>query len=267
MNKTKNQGFLACQNQHSYFNKRGSHVGMILSFVVFITFLVFIFSILEPTFNEKKDKTTVLDYISNNIVGLISDKLVVTTIEVNYSKYKDEKCFKISYDSNSEIKDFNVVKNITGDNQLVWSRPNQNIVSVKPSDITEYIFKIYSSDEFMLYTGFLDNQCTILNSGKIENGDGYEIKSIRENAYPFYMKALKVGINASLLNETHKELGKQLKVPPGTEFSIQLIDEDGTEILGNKLDLNTEIYTRELSVEYVSIAGEIKQGKIRVNVA
>ena len=35
-------------------NKKGSHVGMILSFALFITFVVFIYTIVNPTINTSE---------------------------------------------------------------------------------------------------------------------------------------------------------------------------------------------------------------------
>ncbi|MCK4647518.1 hypothetical protein KAT24_01145 [Candidatus Pacearchaeota archaeon] len=42
-------------------DKKGSHVGMMLSFVIFVTFLVFLYSILQPVIKIRQDKKLILD--------------------------------------------------------------------------------------------------------------------------------------------------------------------------------------------------------------
>jgi len=244
-------------------NKQGSHVGMILSFVVFITFLVFLFAILQPMFNEKKEKSTVLNYISNNIEGLLDEKMTVVTIEItNYAWNIDGyNCFTFdSYLSGN----FTFVKNITDDTQKYISLPllAPTTIQVEPDDVEETQFKIYYSNEVFIPKEISSKTtCAQLGSGD------YEIKSVREEEHPFFTKALKLGLNVSNSEEPHKELGKKLNVPAGTEFSIQIINETGTVVLGEGINLSTEVYSQEIPIEYVDIYANVRQGRIRVGVA
>ena len=52
-------------------NKKGSHVGMMLSFVIFVTFLVFLYSVLYPMVKIGQDKKLILD----NLILELSEML------------------------------------------------------------------------------------------------------------------------------------------------------------------------------------------------
>src|SRR5690606_17204328 len=67
-------------------NKKGSHVGMVLSFVIFVIFLVFTISILQPAVKQEKDKRALLEYLKNELANELSDQLNTTVIELKNSQ-------------------------------------------------------------------------------------------------------------------------------------------------------------------------------------
>lgn len=52
-------------------NKKGSHVGMMLSFVIFITFIVFLYSILQPLLTMRQNKEFALESLKIELVNEI----------------------------------------------------------------------------------------------------------------------------------------------------------------------------------------------------
>ena len=51
-------------------SKKGSHVGVVVSFVIFVTFLVFLYTIVQPATVREKDRQYLLDYLTLNLIEI-----------------------------------------------------------------------------------------------------------------------------------------------------------------------------------------------------
>ena len=118
--------------------KRGSHVGVILSFVIFITFLIFLFSALQPTLKIEKDKEATLEYITNSIVELSSDNMTIENVVVDNTGNNYECVIIDKLEDNKEI----IVK---FNEEIILYYVNQQII-VGGLEPKKYLFKIYYSD-------------------------------------------------------------------------------------------------------------------------
>ena len=76
-------------------NKRGSHVGVVVSFVIFVTFLVFLYTIIQPPTARERDKSYVLDYITLNLMGNVSGEISTLIIYVGEPIHPLKSCFII----------------------------------------------------------------------------------------------------------------------------------------------------------------------------
>ena len=63
-------------------NKLGSHVGMIISFVIFITFIVFLYTVVKPAITTGEDKQTILSALEMQILENISANLTTATVQI-----------------------------------------------------------------------------------------------------------------------------------------------------------------------------------------
>ena len=73
-------------------NKKGSHVGMMLSFVIFVTFLVFLYSILYPMIKTGQDKKLVLDNLILELAGMLDSNYTsgsIKTLDSNFAKINE----------------------------------------------------------------------------------------------------------------------------------------------------------------------------------
>jgi len=61
-------------------NKRGSHVGIIASFTIFIMFLIGIYLVLDPVLRTQKDKQLLLDHLEIDLLNEFSDNLTTAII-------------------------------------------------------------------------------------------------------------------------------------------------------------------------------------------
>ena len=76
-------------------NKLGSHVGMIISFVIFITFIVFLYSVVKPAITTGEDKKTILSALEMQILNNISANLTSASIQVNRVLNPNNPCVEL----------------------------------------------------------------------------------------------------------------------------------------------------------------------------
>jgi len=74
-------------------SKKGSHVGVVVSFVVFVTFLIFLYTIIQPATARERDKSYVLDYLTLNIIGNSTGD--ITTMIANVQDADDKDCINL----------------------------------------------------------------------------------------------------------------------------------------------------------------------------
>ncbi len=82
-------------------NKKGSHVGMMLSFVIFVTFLVFLYSVLSPVVKTEQDKKLVLDSLILEMVEILNSDYTGGSIKTsNYDFSTELNTLANRYDTN-----------------------------------------------------------------------------------------------------------------------------------------------------------------------
>jgi len=77
-------------------NKKGSHVGVVVSFVIFVTFLVFLYVILHPVTAREREKQYILDYLILNILGESEGNLTTMIINVEYPVHHNKDCLNLN---------------------------------------------------------------------------------------------------------------------------------------------------------------------------
>ena len=64
------------------YNKKGSHISFIISFVIFVSFLIFFIGIIKPLEKVETGKSSLLKHLENEIIEDVSDEvLVVSALE------------------------------------------------------------------------------------------------------------------------------------------------------------------------------------------
>lgn len=249
-------------------NKNGSHVGMILSFVIFITFLVFLYSIIKPTINTGKDKQTILQNIETKIIQNTSANFTVTSVKINENSIQDKICIQFVTLLTFEVSEIPfpiIVKNEYG------TIENSYIVDLTLPDLiidrdtkNELFFKVYSSTEL---NGGLPTKPSGLQCTKKKNDEGsggYTIGSIILDRYIFEsnINSLKTAYETD-----YEKMKEDLNIPPGTEFEFIFTKSDGTAITptGERLK-PANVYAEENPVQYVDANANIQSGFIKITV-
>lgn len=60
-------------------SKKGSHVGMMISFGIFVVFLVFLYSVLQPILKSEQDKKLILNDLIEGLMGKFDPDLTYTS--------------------------------------------------------------------------------------------------------------------------------------------------------------------------------------------
>lgn len=229
--------------------KKGSHVGFVLSFVVFVVFLIFIYSIISPSL-KTKDKPFVLDKIANNLLKNISSEMTAITISISPDFEFSSECVSIS---NSEIisrlKKGAVVKS----NEKILDY--QKSTSFKIKHENKKFLKIFSSDGLEDKTRYLGSCESIDNN--------FEINSVKIENYSFENK---INFLFNLYQDDYESLKTGLEIPEDIEFEFDFTDENGVVVSTKKSEVQTNVYSKKISFQYINNSASINSGEINLRI-
>lgn len=236
-------------------NKKGSHVGLILSFVVFVTFLFFVFSILNPAVKEQKSKQLALELLKEKIFERITSEVSITSLKINnntnYSKLDGTlfNCF--------EIDEFLTGKNISLLDEEGNKTPgNTDGSKIKVIHNSKKFFRIIHSLEFDKEE-VVDTPCLMLSS------ENYTLGSTRTDKNPFESK-----IN-SLLEEyltNYTLLKNKFEISSEDSFGFSFINSSGDEIQRGFQEVSGNVYIEKIPIQYYNLNAEIKSGDITLRI-
>lgn len=237
-------------------NKKGSHVGMIISFVIFITFIVFIYVIISPAIKTEEDKKGIITYLEKSILNNVSTNFLSASIVIN--EKINQECI--------QLEGIFAVLNIPPPYQIIVKNEegaleDRYIIDIGVADLKidrmdkeETKFKIYYSPEFeKLSNG--DIKCELTKE--------YSIGSVNTGKYVFNDNIDEFKIN---YEKDYEKLKEELKIPPGTEFGFDFIESDGTKIEIGKPIKSVNVYAEELPIQYLDNQANIHSGFINIKV-
>lgn len=252
--------------------KGGTHVGVILSFVIFVTFLLFLYTILiEPSINQQGNKF-LLDNVRLNILEEVNVENFTTKtflIDMSGVNLGNKKCIRIN--ENEGGGGTNVKKGGLADldsqgikftikdssNKLInYSKLGQNNLNIGPIDSSfDGFLKInYASDYggSPEYTG--PQNCRSIFP------DDYEIT--RESSSNEILESKITGlIDSYALN--YELLREQLKISVDNEFILAFVYGNGTILEPEgEIPRNVNVYVTEILAQYIDKEGNFKLGTI-----
>jgi hypothetical protein len=226
-------------------NKRGSHVDVIISFIIFVTFIFFLLAIIKPAMSTQTDKKNIFDNVELGITNKTSSDMTIITATLGSG---GNNCVSL----NNLISDAGIGNNIIVKDALgrtVSSEIGGNSLQITRTSTNDTFFKIYYSEEFdELGTG---SGCSSAN---------YALGFTKTSKYIFEKKVLE------LIAENHETLKKELKVQEGVNFGYGIVLSNGTSLETNEENLSTNVYIRETPVEYVDLEGNILEGYLKTKI-
>ena len=224
-------------------NKKASHVGFAIAFVIFISFLIFFYAMFKPAIRIGDDKKVILKQLENKIIKNVSADLITISIK----KDSLENCSKINLSS----------LNISYTNFTV--RNNQGIINSNLSlgnlivENKSNFFKIYASNEsFNLSENHL---CTSFSN--------YTVGLIRTEKYIFETKVIWL---INYYNNSYETLKDDFEISDINDFSFSFIYNNNTEIKTNEKNVSISVYADSIPINYINKNASIEVGYIKIKI-
>lgn len=233
-------------------NKKGSHVGIILSFVIFIFFVTSLYTILYPATQKKEEKRQILESASELLIKNMSYELISNVLNIeSFTLQVTISCFSVP-----NISDKNVIVKKLGTSDIISSKIESNNLLIKWDTLKK--FEIYHSEKFAASTASLSS-CSGIPQGE------YNFGVTKTKKYVFIDDV--DGIKKNYETE-YIQLKDSLSIPAGVEFWFEFVKDDGTKISPTKpdIDSNIEKYKKETIVEYFDSNANIKVGYLNFEV-
>jgi len=225
-------------------SKKGSHTGMIISFVVFIASLTIIFSLTIPS-DESFIKKDSIDILKSNLIKEISHDVIIA---------------RTHYDSLASCASFSTPTNSFSDLKLI--AVNSDDLEIKSNELAGTTFIENGNNLTKIY---YVNGSMFSNSAGSSSTVGctlIEIKNIEYINKIFEKSIIKI-INDTEMNYSLAK--SNLGVLSDDEFKLQFTYSNTTSI-GEFIinDIKADIYVTEYNINYISLSGEIKNGVIKI---
>ncbi len=225
--------------------KKGSHVGMIASFGIFIMFLVGIYFILSPVLKTQKDKELLLEYLELKLKEEFSSNLTTATLS------------NCSWGGTGSSSPHIYVQNVSSDPNYIVKDKTGNILGAD-LDSSTGILQIDPTTEDILWIYFsYVNFTTSAGAG----GPTHQatIESIRINKEIFEKKILD-GIN------NFDNLKGNLSIPDGSNFGLIFEMNNKTQISAGNAEVSTNVYVKEALIQYIDKDANTLSGKLIIRV-
>lgn len=250
----------------------GTHVGFVLSFVIFVTFLIFLYSALIGPITNQENKQSILENLKMKLIEKLSIGDFTTkslTILINPEDLGDKECIRIN--ENEGIKDGGLVDlvyqgiNLTikdSLNRIInYSEQGPNNLNLGPLNSSfdgslniYYASGLGGSPEF---TGSSD--CFVI---RVED---YKIDYEKTGG-----EILEITIIYLIIEyeNNYEELKKDLEIPIGSEFSFSFEYDDGTVIAPKEILQipSINIYATEFLIQYIDKNSNTLLGTLRIKV-
>lgn len=231
-------------------NKKASHIGVVISFGIFLTFIVFAYVILIPKVETDEHENLVED-IKNQMVEEISSRVITVSIKTESDSVTCARIgdFFTNFDLNKTIvvtdEDGNILTS-------TYSGPSDQHLGITVAG--ESLFRIYHSGEF-----------SEISSGACAESQNLYGKFIKKEDIVVKSKILTL---ASDYTNDYGELKSRLNVPSVNNFEFTFTYSDDTETTTEAVEITRgNVYIEEFPIEYIEQADVSTQvGTLRVKV-
>lgn len=225
-------------------NKRGSHVGIVLSFVLFITFIFFMYGLLNLKVNQEKGKLSTLEYIKGELLDGISAQLMTTSVSMNSP---GSNCVTLTnFFSETGISNKVIARNDAGD-VLETGVSGQDLQVARDGAF----FRVHNSEEFAEKTNSIGS-CSSLD---------YNIGLSKEENFVFESKVTEL---LSDYLEDYETLKENLNIGSRDEFGFIFAYKNGTVIKTPEKNLTINIFADQIPIQYIRTNGAREAGTLTV---
>lgn len=222
-------------------NKKGTHMGVIISFVIFVAFIVFLIVILNPSAKMKNTGKQTIDSLEIKIKNYVSAEI---TSFILSPPQASSNCFTLN-ESSYNLSEFNVsVRNQDNVLSNIYREPNYLYIE---KSVPDTMYKVDYSPNYLYSDSFSNpNNCKDLI-----------INSIRKTNKILEPKII------SLIEEQDNDylnLKQTFNIPSEKEFGIGFEFENST-IIGKPVpEKKKSTYVKKFQVIYLDVNAQEKVG-------
>lgn len=236
-------------------DKRGSHVGVVISFAIFVTFVIFLYIITQPIFREEQREGALMTYLENKLINASSLELKIMTVSISTSSGSD--CVQLD----SFIDTFGISNKLFVWNYDQISTPSGasgNNLRINRLNNGDEFFKVHYSDSFPSVGTGGGWSCQAMSEGS-----DYTLGITKVENYVFESEVIDMIDYYSI---GYENLKNELGIPRSFEFGFGLIYSNGSIIETPELDISKNIYIKEIPIKYVSSVGKTEEGFFKLKV-
>lgn len=230
-----------------------------MSFAIFITFIVFLYTVIKPAVNSGANEKSTLDYLKTKIIENVSSNFTSAGVQINSSVNLPHNCVT--------LQNFLVFLDILPPYQIIIKNETENIqpayviaedsgdLEINRINRNNLFFKAYSSSEF--------NGLPINTSLSCSDTDEYSVSSVTTDSYVFEEDVYSF---INYYNTNYDQLKTDLKVPAANEFGLDFTQANGTKISVGSSSSSGSVYAEEIPIQYIDDNANILSGFINIRV-
>ncbi len=234
-------------------NKRGSHVGIVLSFVLFVTAMIFLYDFIAPSIQTGEDKSQILEGIKTKIPENFEDSLLNLKISITGECCTNINCIQIAKDEQVQGMNF-IVKNKEG--KEISSQEKEDSIYIQRPE--EKFMNIFFAKEGILRDDVQLSGCEDLST------IGYTNAFTSRDYY--FEEKIKKFIERVKDKEEYKKVKEELAIPAGSEFSFVFVYQNGSRIGKEVENVSTNIFTDLVQIYYLNSTADSNPGSIELGV-
>jgi hypothetical protein len=226
-------------------DKRGSHVSVVISFAIFVTFVIFLYTLAQPSIRNDIKEDAILVYLENQLIENSSSYL--TTMTVNIETSSGSNCIQLD----NFISNFGIDNRVSTWNQeqvSTESAVSGNNLRINRLNSGDEFFKIYYSESFNYIGTGSGWTCQSMSEGS-----DYTLGVTKKEKYVFERQIMELIEDYNIWYDPFKE---EMGVPRNFEF--------GSIFETETPNISKSIYVKEVPIQYVTKQGEIKNGFFRL---
>jgi len=231
-------------------NRKGSHIGIILSLMLFVIIILFVIFMVEPSIKKDRDKQYLIDYLKTKLIKETSASLTSYNVEVD----ENFECIVMNNPANGtnllrDIKISTFYNETSGEDYR-----NMLIINSEEKEFNIYYSKVF--DEISE-----ENQHPIKDLGclKLDN----DLSSGKTKNYVYEEKV------EELIGKDYSELKNYFGVLKDDEFYFEFNSDDDYKLGDNLLEDvsdGTSIFSEQIPVVFFDSDANIKYGFLTVKV-
>jgi hypothetical protein len=244
-------------------NKGASNIDFVLAFAIFVMFLVFMYSAVEPALKTQTSKQSLLD----NLKFSFADKKIKsnnTILTITISGGRTKNCVKISGNSGDNGKFYDLAKN----NNLLILNESGSVINYTDQGNGQILMGFVDPSYIGVLKGY--NSTALDGSPPYNGGSGCDNVEVTLGSVTEESQIIQSGI-FSILDQYNLDCGATLKtelgIPEGSDFtfSFRLANNSIVEPTCATIP-NTDVYATTFPVQYLDSDANLQIGFLTVKV-